>query len=267
MGLYTLCRIRFGESGIAVGAPLHGRPHAIPVAEIDVVPHSDFVTVINDWRAGERKQKAVQEFDAAPIVFHQRSKTSANAYIDFHFRIRTVGEVHVIPFVCRNHLEGQFIMIAQKQSPLAVRWNFRRLPHDVGDGMPVFHAERHEDSRHDWKMECHVTFVPVPEIRTNIGRPLIGLGKHHAVFVTIQLPADGFDQNVRFGQVFAVGAIPLDKIWNRIQPQSVDSHIEPELHGPDHMFENGGIVEVQIGLMRVEAMPVVGVGHGIPCPV
>src|SRR5215468_4204862 len=76
--------ISFGESGIAVGTPLHGGPHAVPVAEIDVVPHSDFVPVINDWGAGEREQQAIQELYAASIILHQWSKPPANAYINFH---------------------------------------------------------------------------------------------------------------------------------------------------------------------------------------
>src|SRR5215471_13902269 len=158
-------------------------------------------------------------------------------------------------------------MIAQKHSPLAIRWNFWRLSHDIGDGMPVFHTEPHKDSRHYWEVERHVTFVPIPEIWTNIGGPLIGLGKHHTVLVTIQLPADGLNQSVSFRQVFAVGALSLNKVRNSIQPQSVDAHIQPELHCPDYMFQYGGVVEVQIGLVRIEAMPIVRIGHGIPCPV
>jgi hypothetical protein len=55
-----LLRIGFGKPGVAVGAPLHRRAHAIAVAEIDVVAHSDFVAVINDGRTGKREQKTVQ---------------------------------------------------------------------------------------------------------------------------------------------------------------------------------------------------------------
>ena len=46
-------RIGFAIAGIAVGAPLHGRAHAVAVAEKDVVAHADLVAVIEDRRAGQ----------------------------------------------------------------------------------------------------------------------------------------------------------------------------------------------------------------------
>ena len=39
-----------GEAGVAVGAPLHGRAHPVPVTQIDVVPHADLVAVVDDRR-------------------------------------------------------------------------------------------------------------------------------------------------------------------------------------------------------------------------
>ena len=41
-----------GETGVAVAGPLHRGPHAVAVAQIDVVAHADLVAVIDHRRAG-----------------------------------------------------------------------------------------------------------------------------------------------------------------------------------------------------------------------
>ena len=170
-----------GKAGVAIAVPLHGRAHAVAVAEIDVVAHADFIAVIEDGRAGKGEQQAVQQLDAAAIVVHQRSQAAADAEIDAHARIGAVGEIHVVALVVGDHLERQLIVIAQEQAPLAGVGNRRRLRHDVGDRQPVFLAQRHVDARHQREMECHVAFVAVAEIGAHIGGPLIGFGQNHAV--------------------------------------------------------------------------------------
>ncbi len=95
-------------------------------------------------------------------------------------------------------------MVAKKQSPLAVIGNRWRLSHDVGDGEPVFLAERHVDAGHQGKMECHLALVAFAEIGTNVGRPLVGLGKNQAVgIVCVNRRTQGFYHRVSFRQVFA----------------------------------------------------------------
>ena len=42
--------------------------------------------------------------------------------------------------------------------------------------------------------------------------------------------ADPLEDRVRLGQVLAVGALALDEIGNRVEPQAVDAHVEPEAH-------------------------------------
>ena len=56
------------EAGVAVGAPLHRRAHAVAVAEVDVVAHADLVAVVDDRRARQREQQRVHQLDAAPVV-------------------------------------------------------------------------------------------------------------------------------------------------------------------------------------------------------
>ena len=40
-----------GKAGVAVGAPLHGRAHPVPVAQKDIIPHADFIAVVEDRSA------------------------------------------------------------------------------------------------------------------------------------------------------------------------------------------------------------------------
>ena len=42
-----LLRVGGGKTGISIRAPLHGRPHAIPVPEIVVITHPDLIAVID----------------------------------------------------------------------------------------------------------------------------------------------------------------------------------------------------------------------------
>src|SRR5690242_7308380 len=53
------CAVRSREARVSVNVPLHWRPHAVTVAEIDVVAHADFVPVIDDRRAGQREQQCM----------------------------------------------------------------------------------------------------------------------------------------------------------------------------------------------------------------
>jgi hypothetical protein len=69
------------------------------------------------------------------------------------------------------------------------------------------------------------------------------------------------------GQVLAIRPLALDEIRDRIEPQPVHAHVQPEVHRLRDGFEHLGIVEVEIRLVAVEAVPVVLAGEGIPCPV
>ena len=68
-------------------------------------------------------------------------------------------------------------------------------------------------------------------------------------------------------QVLAVGAFALEQVRHGVQPQPIHAHVEPEIHGREHGFAHFGIVPVQVRLVRVEAMPVIGLGDRVPGPV
>ena len=71
-------------------------------------------------------------------------------------------------------------MVAQKQAPLAVFRNLRRLLQDFRDRLAVFELQSHEHAGHERKMERHVELVAISEIRPQIGWPLVRLRQQHS---------------------------------------------------------------------------------------
>ncbi|MNH04743.1 hypothetical protein D3C79_640490 [compost metagenome] len=53
-------RVGAGEPAVAVDRPLHGGAHAVAVAQVDVVTHTDFIAVVQGRRAGHRQQQAAE---------------------------------------------------------------------------------------------------------------------------------------------------------------------------------------------------------------
>ncbi len=135
-------------------------------------------------------------------------------------------------------------------------------------GKAVLLGDRHVHARHEREVERHVAFVAVAEVELGILGPLIGLGQQHAVLVGgVERGADLLQDIVRLGQVLVVGALPFDQVRDRVETQPVDAHVEPEPHHAEHFLQHARIVEVQIRLMRVEAMPEILARHRIPRPV
>ena len=75
------------------------------------------------------------------------------------------------------------------------------------------------------------------------------------------------DHGVRLRQVLADGAVALAQVGNGVHAQRVHAHVEPEAHGLEHLFDHQRIVEVEVGLVGEEAVPVVGLGRLVPGPV
>ena len=261
-------RIGAGETAIAVRRPLHRRANAVAVAEIDVVAHADFIAIVDDRRAGERQQQRVHQLDLAAVVVHQRRETAANPDIDARAGVVGVGRPQIVAFDIGHHFERQLVMVAQKQSPLAGARNVRRLAQDVGDRKPVLLRDRHVDPRHQRKMICHVAFVAAAEIFLDVFRPLIGLREQRlALGVGIEFGAQPLDDGVRLRQVLVVGAVAFAQIGNGIEPEAVNAGVEPSFHHLDQRADDPRVVEIEIGLVREEAVPVELAGFRVPRPV
>ncbi len=159
-------------------------------------------------------------------------------------------------------------MIAQKESPLAAVGDRRRLRHDVGNGQAILLAKRHVDARHQGEMEGHVALVALAEVGAHVGRPLVGFRQDQSICVLgIDGGPNSLDDGMGLRQVFAGSSVALDKIGNRIHPQRVDAHVEPEAHRLQHFLNDERVIEVEIGLVREKAMPVIGSCRFVPGPV
>ena len=68
-------------------------------------------------------------------------------------------------------------------------------------------------------------------------------------------------------QVLAVGVLALVQVGHGVKPHTVDAHLKPVFEQRKDRFLDGGVVEIEVGLVRVKTMPVVGLGHRVPAPV
>ena len=126
--------------------------------------------------------------------------------------------------------------------------------------------------RHQREVERHVAFVAaggrVAEVLDHVGRPLVGLGQQHpARELVVDHLAAVLEEGVRLGQVLAVGALPLEQIGHRVQPEPVDAQVQPEPQDVDHRLLHGGVVVVQVGLVGEEPVPVELLAHRVEGPV
>ena len=253
---------------IPVGAPLHRRPDAVAVAEKDVVAHADLVAVVEHGRAGQAEEQGVHQLHLPAIVPGQGRQPAPDAEVDAHGRLVGKGAIHVIALFVGDHLQGQLVVIPQKKRPLAIDRDLRSLREDVHDGQPVLHMNRHEDARHDGEMKIHMAFVAVAEIAGGVFGPLVGFRQQHAVLeARVDVAAQLFQEGMRLGKVLAVGPVALEEIGHGVEAQPVDPQPEPEVDHPQHGFVHGRVVEVEIGLVGKEAVPIVLPGERIPRPV
>src|SRR5205814_47064 len=68
-------------------------------------------------------------------------------------------------------------------------------------------------------------------------------------------------------QIFAARIFAFVKIRDGVETESIDTQGQPKIAHLLESFEHGRIVEIQVRLMRIKAMPVIGFCDRIPCPV
>ena len=159
-------------------------------------------------------------------------------------------------------------MVPQEERPLAGPGDVRCLAQDLRDRVAVLLPQRHEHPRHEREVEGHVALVAVPEVRPDVGRPLVGLGQQQAAGVAaVELGPDAAQDVVRLRQVLADRAFALDQVRNGVEPQPVDARVEPEFHYPQHRLHHLRVVEVQVGLMMEEPVPEIRLRLVVPGPV
>ena len=105
---------------------------------MDIVPHANLVTVVDDRSAGERHQHAIHQLDSPSIIVKQGSKASPDAQIQPHRLVPGIQVIHVITFDVSNHFQRQFIMVPQKEAPLTGGGDLGRLLQNLGDRLAIF---------------------------------------------------------------------------------------------------------------------------------
>ena len=262
--------VRPREAGVAVRAPLHRRPDSVAVPEIDVVSHPDLVAVVHDRGPRQREEQRVHELDPAAVVSQERSEASADPEVDASLRLLGVDPVHVVPLFVRHHLERQLVVVSQEDRPLRGVRSRGCLVEDVDDRVAVLHPQRHEHPGHEGEVEGHVALVPFSfaEIGHGVFGPLVGLPQQHPRRVLpIHVGPKLLQHLVRLRQVLAGRALPLHQVRDGVEPKPVHAHVEPEVHHLQHRLQHGGVVVVEVGLVGVEAVPVVGLRGLVPRPV
>src|SRR5436190_20847280 len=70
-----------------------------------------------------------------------------------------------------------------------------------------------------------------------------------------------------FREVLARGAFAFIKIRHSIQAHAIYPEVEPEVQYPLDFGVHKRIVKIEVGLMRVKAMPIICLGHRVPSPI
>jgi hypothetical protein len=122
-------------------------------------------------------------------------------------------------------------------SPMPIGRDGRRAGQDLQDGGPIRLGQRHEDARHEWKVEVHVELIAghagigrvAAKVRPHILGPLIGLGEEHrARCVGIHKRAQPLEVGVRLGQVLAIGALTFVQVGRSIHPEGIHALVQPK---------------------------------------
>ena len=109
---------------------------------------------------------------------------------------------------------------------------------------------------------------PVAEVRGRVLGPLVRLGEQHAIReARVDVRAQLLQELVRRGQVLAVRPLRLVQVGDGVEAQSVDALAEPEVDDAEQRLVHRRVLEVQIGLVGVEAVPEVAARDRIPRPV
>ncbi len=105
-------RVGMREARVAIGAPLHRRAHAVPIAKVKIIAHANLITVINDGSSRQGKEQAVEQLDFSAVVAHQRRKTPTDAEIDPRLRVAGINLVHIVAVFVGHHFQSELIMVA-----------------------------------------------------------------------------------------------------------------------------------------------------------
>ena len=109
---------------------------------------------------------------------------------------------------------------------------------------------------------------PFPEICDRILRPLVGLGEKHATGEFRLRYAPAISSGIHaFRGDFRSWCLRVRRGKECVEPQTVHAHAQPKIEHLLHRLVHCRIVEIQIRLMRIKAVPVIRFRDRIPRPV
>ena len=115
-----------------------------------------------------------------PVVVEQREQPPGDAHVALHARVLGVLGVHVVALFVGDHLEGELVVVAQEDAPLAAVGDVRAsAPRISVIGSRCSRRTRHEHARHEREVEAHVALVAVAEVLDHVLGPLVRLGEQH----------------------------------------------------------------------------------------
>jgi hypothetical protein len=106
------------------------------------------------------------------------------------------------------------------------------------------------------------------EERDNLLGPLVRLGDQDAPrVVAVDHRANLAQEPVRRGLALAVAVLALEQVGDGVQADAIDAHVHPEPHDVEHLLAHGRVLEIQVGLVREEAVEVELATHRVERPV
>ena len=161
-------------------------------------------------------------------------------------------------------------MVAQEDAPAGPLRDIGRLGEHVDEFAGVLGAQRVEDPRHDGEVERHVAFWLLlgAEEGGDLARPLVRLCDHDAAReLEIDHGPQDLEEVVRRRLALSIALLRLVEVRDGIEPEAVDAHGHPEPDDLEDRLVHGRILEVEVGLVREEAMEVELAAHGVEGPV
>ena len=137
-------------------------------------------------------------------------------------------------------------------------------------GVRLLLAERVVEPRHDREVEAHLALRRLlgAEVVDDLGRRLVGLGEQDAARVLLVDHGPQLARGTRASrEVLAVGALLLEEVGHRVEPEAVDAEVHPEAHDVEHRLLHGLVLEVEVGLVAEEAVPEELPPHRVEGPV
>ncbi len=119
-----------------------------------------------------------------------------------------------------------------------------------------------------WNAMWHSGSVSVPKYSTtSFGHWLASASRMRPGYSSSTSAADLPDEVVRLRQVLAVRPLTLEQVGDRVEPDAVDAEVHPEPQDVDDRVLHGRVVEVQVGLVAEEPVPVVLAADRVERPV